>query len=235
MRNSLEIYTFGSFQVKREGNTLPPFPTRKVEALLIYLACTGRPQPREALAGMLWNGRTTQQALANLRAALSRLAHQLAPYLSVTREYIGLNTDCDIWVDVCQLQNVLQEVSALGQMERALSLYRGEFLADFHVQNSRGFENWVLAERTRLRGQVIDAIHRLIEQKNHPGSTVISWAARMLAIDPQREVTHRLMMLTLAQNGHRAEALAQYEACRSALGHEPDAETTALYRQIRGS
>jgi DNA-binding SARP family transcriptional activator len=45
------------------------------------------------------------------------------------------------------------------------------------------------------------------------------------------------MMRLLAYTGQRSAALFQYEICRRVLagelGVEPDAETTALYEQIR--
>src|SRR5829696_2845077 len=54
------------------GQTIK-FETRTVEALLVYLACQGRPLGRDALAELLWPERTQKQALANLSVALHRL------------------------------------------------------------------------------------------------------------------------------------------------------------------
>src|ERR1700694_458467 len=85
MLAALEIRTFGGLRVTLDGQPLPPFPTRKVEALLVYLACVGRPCPREVLANLLWDERTQAQAQTNLRAALSRLRQRLPNHLEITR------------------------------------------------------------------------------------------------------------------------------------------------------
>ena len=54
------------------------FPTRKVRALLAYLAANqGRAQRRDKLAALLWEDRPQAQARADLRKSLSRLRQAL--------------------------------------------------------------------------------------------------------------------------------------------------------------
>ena len=79
------------------------FETRTVEALLVYLACLGRPVARDILAELLWPERTQAQARANLSLALHRLRRQLAPYLLVSRQSVALNPDARIDLDVCAI------------------------------------------------------------------------------------------------------------------------------------
>src|SRR5215471_1934056 len=79
MNDSLEISTLGRLAIRRNGMMMADFSTRKVEALLVYLACTGRPHSREQLAELLWDDRPQAQSLTNLRATLSRLNGQVAP------------------------------------------------------------------------------------------------------------------------------------------------------------
>ncbi|MEZ4681464.1 MAG: BTAD domain-containing putative transcriptional regulator, partial [Caldilineaceae bacterium] len=56
-------------------------------------------------------------------------------------------------------------------------------------------------------------------------------------MEPWLEAAHWRVMRLLAQRGQRVAAEAQYQRCRQVmadeLGVEPDAETTALYEQIR--
>ena len=63
------------------------------------------------------------------------------------------------------------------------------------------------------------------------------YASRQLELDPWREEAHRQLMRVLVLSGQRSAALAQYETCRRILARdlsvEPEAETTALYEQIR--
>jgi DNA-binding SARP family transcriptional activator len=47
---SLRIRTLGSLSIELDGLPLTGFDSRKVQALLVYLACTGRAHPREVLS-----------------------------------------------------------------------------------------------------------------------------------------------------------------------------------------
>jgi len=54
MGDLLCIHTFGGLALEHNGRPITGFHSRKVEALLVYLACTGRPHPREVLAELRW-------------------------------------------------------------------------------------------------------------------------------------------------------------------------------------
>src|SRR5258708_9068049 len=85
---TLEIQTLGGLAIRRDNQPMPTLAPRKAEALLVYLACTGRAQPREALAELLWNERSQEQALTNLRKAIVTLRRELAPYLAISRQAV---------------------------------------------------------------------------------------------------------------------------------------------------
>lgn len=72
------------------GQVLDDFVSRKEAALLAYLAYTGRPQPREALAEMLWTGRPPAQSQANLRTVLTNLRRRFDPYLLIDGNHLSL-------------------------------------------------------------------------------------------------------------------------------------------------
>ena len=96
----LEIFTLGGLSIQRGTKPLTGFASRKVEALLIYLACTKHPQPREVLAELFWDDRSQDRAMGNLRVVLASLRKQLAPYVTITRDTVSLNLDENIWLDV---------------------------------------------------------------------------------------------------------------------------------------
>ena len=245
MNDSLEVLTLGKLQIYRSGLPLADFPTRKVEALLVYLACTGRSFPREQLAELLWDDRTQAQSLTNLRATLSRLNGQVAPFLLVNRKDVSIQPLAKVWVDSVELGVALQltkrplSMSTAKRLEQALTLYKGDFLDGFSLKESRGFEDWQLAERERLRVGVMEALSQLVTFYLEQGrfEAGLAHATRLLELDPLREETHRHMMIVLAGSGQRSAALAHYDACRrilaEAFGVEPEAETTTLYHQIR--
>jgi DNA-binding SARP family transcriptional activator len=129
------------------------FETRTVDALLVYVACLGRPVARDILAELLWPERTQTQARANLSVAIHRLRRQLAPFLLVTRQSVALNPRARIELDVAQFETHL----AAGQLTAAAACYAGDFLDGFFLRASPAFEQWALLERGRLRTLAIAA------------------------------------------------------------------------------
>ena len=242
----LEISTLGGLSLRVAEEPVTGFTSRKVEALLVYLACTGRPQSRDVLADLLWDDFSQSRAMGSLRVALHSLRQQLEPHVEVTRDTVGLNPD-SVWLDVAELDDTLAAVreggglisSAAGdQLAEAVSLYKGDFLAGFHVRDCERFEEWMRLEQERLRGLVVKGLHDLLDYHLQRGAydAGLTHARRLLELDPWMEAAHRGVMTCLALSGQRGAALAQYQACRDILqqelGVEPEAETTELYQRI---
>src|SRR5947209_8480673 len=75
-------------------------PSKKLAALLAYLACAPTPQPRERLSALLWGSHFDEQAKQNLRQALFRLRKVLGQdALASDGEFVSLNAVaivCDV-------------------------------------------------------------------------------------------------------------------------------------------
>ena len=237
MSTPLQIRTLGSLAISLDAQPVDGFDSRKVAALLVYLACTGRAHPREVLAEMLWEERTQSQALANLRVALTSLRQQVGTFVEISRESVGMAPQADWWLDVTAYEGLLGQGDP-ADLEAALELYQGDFLAGFYV-DSQTFEDWMLLERERLRLSALEAHDRLIGHalENETYSAGIAHASQLLQMDPLREKTYRQLMQLLANSGQREAALAQYETCRRLLADElgvtPTPETTSLYQRLR--
>ena len=169
MNDTLEITTLGGLQILVGGEPVTGFYSRKVEALLVYLACTGRPQSRDVLADLLWDDVTQSRAMGNLRVVLHNLREKLGPYVEITRTTVALNLGDDpstgsgqgVWFDVAELEDGLASPAA-EQVADALSLYQGDFLAGFYVRDCPRFEEWQLVEQERIRGAVMGALDGLV-------------------------------------------------------------------------
>ena len=224
--------------------------TAKAEALLYYLAVTGRPHSRETLVELLWGEMPEASAKRNLTTTLSTLRKVFEPNLIVEPHSITFNLEAPHQVDVTIFQAAIEGSTALeptdlerdlAPLRQAVNLYGGEFLEGFYVKNALSFEEWVLEQRERLRELMLQALHHLVEhygkQAEADNVVALEYATRLLALEPWRELAHRQMMILLARNGQRSAALAQYEACRrilaEELGVEPAAETTALYERLK--
>ena len=106
-QDSLKIFTLGGLSIQRGAIPLSGFASRKVEALLVYLACTKYPQPREVLADLLWDERSQDRAMGNLRVVLTSLRKQLAPYVTITRDSVELNPEAKSWLDAAEMEALL--------------------------------------------------------------------------------------------------------------------------------
>jgi WD40 repeat protein/DNA-binding SARP family transcriptional activator len=244
----LQIYTLGGLRLVAKDKPVTSLETRKVEALLVYVACTARPQPREVLADLLWEERSQERAQGNLRVALASLRKHLEAYVDITRDTVALKPGAPVWLDVREVEKGLDEVqarggitslAAAGHVESILDLYQGDFLEGFSVRQSRAFEEWMLREQERLHHLVVASLHDLVEYELREGNYPegIAHATRLLELDPLMEAAHRQMMQLLAKSGRRGEALAQYETCRQLLGGElgiePSRATQDLNERIR--
>jgi DNA-binding SARP family transcriptional activator len=100
----LAFHLLGPPRLERDGEPLA-FDTRKITALVAYLAVTGQPHTREALITLLWPELEPGRARAVLRRNLSLLRKALdGEWLVVDRETIRLDPDAEAWVDVDQFE-----------------------------------------------------------------------------------------------------------------------------------
>jgi predicted ATPase/DNA-binding SARP family transcriptional activator len=239
----LELSLLGTATVNLHGERVSGQVPAKSQALLYYLAVTGRQHSREKLAGLLWGDKPEARANASLRKSLSGLRKLFGDSLVITRQTVALNQASDYWLDVKAFETALAEhgtdSEGLQLLAEALDLYRGEFLEGFSVQQAIAFEEWVLSEQERLRQSAIQALHRLslayADRDDYPAA--IAFTKRLLALEPWQEEAHRQMMRLLARSGQHSAALAQYEDCRQILaeelGVEPLPETQALYHRLK--
>jgi DNA-binding SARP family transcriptional activator len=243
----LEIRTLGGLSVLHQGEPVTGFASRKVEALLVYLACIGRPKAREVLAELLWEERTQSRSLSNLRVALSSLRKRAGPYFIITRETVSVNPDAEVWVDIAAMEQHLtgaREPTArrsVDQIEEAVALYQGDFLEGFYVRGSEGFDNWMLLERERIRvvyEQTLQLfLDALLAEERWPDA--IEWGERWVSQGQIPEPAYRALMNAYSGLGDRASVSAVYHRCVQALerelGVEPSDQTRETYdRLLRG-
>lgn len=232
----------GAPRVFLGSDELTAFRTAKHQALLFFLAIAGGSQRRATLADLLWQDAGERQAQASLRAALYNLRQLVGEHLIVTRQTVALPRATQASSDVVQFDSLLKRTgdpdADIVQLQAAVSLYAGDFLAGFHVTSAPQFELWAALERARLHDAMAHTLLALIDWHTKAGDSVsaLDLANRLLSLDPASEAGHRLKMDLLARMGRRSAALAQFEICTRALREDldvsPAPETTALYELI---
>jgi predicted ATPase/DNA-binding SARP family transcriptional activator len=247
--SKLCLKLLGGIQITNGQLPVTGFVSRKAQVLLCYLAVTGRPHTREALAGLLWGEMPETDAKMNLRQALANLRKLADPHLVITRQTVAFNQQNPYWLDVETFTRCLEEVQwqqnqpitaeLATSLAEAVALYQGDFLEGFHVGDALAIEEWMLGLRERLRELALQGLYALstyhLTRREYAAG--LDYTTRLLALDPWREEAHRQLMLLLARNGQHNAALAQYRTCcrmlAEELGVEPMAETTALYKRIQ--
>ena len=242
MPNQLQLTLFGSPEVRLHGQPVTGFRTSKAQALLYYLAVTGRSHTRATLAGLLWSDQPEEAARASLSKCLSNLRDLVGDAVLVDRQTVAFNRHQPYHLDTEGfLAGIGQPPTpeTLPTWQAALTLYRGDFLEGFYVREAPDFEQWVLVQRAHYREAVLQGLHTLANWYEQQGDLpqAISHTRRLLTLEPWREEAHRQLMTRLARSGQRAAALAQFETCRRILEEElavePDRETVVLLEAIR--
>ena len=237
----LTIHLLGSFEARAGSGSPALLPTKKARALLAYLAYRpGAPRSRDEVAALLWGNRGDEQARGSLRRTLSDLRKALpsmeTEWLVTDGDALLVNANA-VRVDVAEFERLAARTDHAA-LEQAMELYKGELLAGFGLPE-QGFEEWLRAERERLRILAIKSLSALLA---HFAATdaverAIEAGSRLLAIDPVNEPAHRAMMSLYARHGRRSDAMRQYQACCEALmrelGIRPEASTEALHRELQ--
>ena len=237
----LTLQLFGGLCAYRESGADAAAAGRKANALLAYLALNPKQRcTRDRIATLLWSDRGEEQARHSLRQALLSLRKALddesASILVSDGDRLTLDPEA-IAVDVQAFER-LAASRTREALEQAGALYVGDFLDGIDVR-SEGFEEWLAAERTRLRDLAADVLLRLTQIYMDGGEWDAAGEAaqRLLALDPSREEGHRILMRLYERTGRRSLALRQYRICEDSLRRELDAapapETDRLHAEIR--
>src|SRR5437879_2261045 len=185
----LSIGLLGPLVIESEESGLGKIP-KKARALLAYLAAqSGQPVSRERLADLLWPYQESEQARHSLRNCLLELRKALGT--CATAHLVADFVSCriqDVIVDLDQLER-LSRSQQRSELQVAADLYRGEFLADFHI-TSEPFQEWLAAERDRTLAVICDVLHRLTAAQDTAGehAAAIQSGRRLVALDPLSEL-----------------------------------------------
>lgn len=202
----LQIKLFGQTRLMVRGSSVDRLPSRRIEALLAYLALHPGWQSRERVAEAVWPEQPDGKASASLRNALSVLRRILEPtgiedrsLLESTRTQVRLSRDgcqCDVWQ--------FQDAVARKDSASALALYAADLLPDID-------DEWLEPIRVSLRGQfhwaARDEADRLLADGRPAEALRI--AERWRESDPWEPAAVGARLLALAVSGRRTEALAE--------------------------
>ena len=242
----MEFGVLGPLLVRGEAGPVE-IGARKQRALLIHLLLrVGETVPVDKLIDALWDEDPPPQARVTLRSYVSNLRRVLESagegQLIATR---GNGYAVDISpeaVDAVRFERMLMvarqagergdPAGALGALDGALALWRGEALAD--VANSP----FAVGERTRLEELRLsaqeDRFDVLLTLARH--AEAVAGLEAFIARAPLRERPHGQLMVALYRSGRSADALAVFRRYRETLadelGLDPGSELQQLADRI---
>jgi len=224
------LRTLGFPEIRRDDRPCP-LALRKGLALLVHLAEAGGPVGRDAIATMLWPESSEDVVRARLRRLLHRLQGALGDHvLTIDRSTVRWSPAIDLQVD----SQLFEQACDRGEFERACRLYGGDFLDGFSPGDSPQFDEWAFFRREALRGRAIQALERMVRDKNAAGdyAAAAAYAGRLVGLDPLSEVYGRHLIRNLLLAGDRAGAerhlAALTQRLRDELDVAPEGETLAL-------
>jgi len=231
----LRVHLFGRPRLLLDQIAFAVGGRPKVVPLLAYvLLHRDRTASRRSIAAALWPDEAEDEARANLRRHLNYLHAILPPeapglpWLLTGGGVVGWNPACELWLDVADFERL---AATPHRLRDALALYTAPLLPDVD-------DEWLEPERERLASIYEATLSTLIADLHaaRDYAPAIAAAQSLLAHDPWREDTMRMLMLLRYESGDRAGALSDYEqftrTLHAELGADPMLETSALYQSI---
>ncbi len=239
---SYDLHLLGTRQLLLTGE---PFEARTLAqpkrfAVLTYLAVSGVEGcdwvSRDTLLALFWRGCESNRARKALSQTLWFLAQDLGEDVVVKRGRSDVRVAAQhLRVDVGRFLSACGEARASD----ALEVYKGDFLAGFHLGGAPGFHHWLDTTRVRLRGLAVDVAWKLAERRASEGDIAGGRHSALLALKIGATLDEGLLrrvMTFLSEHGDRASALSAYESHVMALagdGYRPVDETVGLADSIR--
>lgn len=245
MAEALHIQLLGDFHLLHGDAPLMTLQSPQEQSLLAYLLLhRSAPQSRQHLSFLFWPDSTEAQARSQLRKALFRLRQDLPEadtFLYADTQTVQWLPESPFTLDVAAFEDALaaaEEGETAGSqdgvreaLEKAVAAYGGDLLPAC-------YDDWILAERARLREGFVRALERLaaLLEEGREYEAAIRYAQRLLRHDPLHEPAYRDLMRLHALTGNRASALRAYHACASVLQRElevePGPDTRQLYERL---
>jgi DNA-binding SARP family transcriptional activator/tetratricopeptide (TPR) repeat protein len=235
---ALEIRMLGELELLRAGKAQPLPSSRKTRALLGYLVATHRPQLRERLCDLLWDG--PDDPRAGLRWSLTKIR----PLLDDTASRRRLTTEQDkvvfepleAEVDWWEVQSSLAkgvDAASTEALRATAARFRGEFLEGIDLPDCFRFHEWCVAQREAARRLRLSVLTTLVERCTADPEEALRYARDHVEVEPSSETAHVAVIQLLGRLGRTREANDQYDRCRHILEATLGVRPSAALEQAR--
>ena len=161
MTKTLHINLLGAPSVTIDNQPITNFVSNKARALFYYLAAHPIEHERAKLATFLWGG--NPKAKRNLRDVIYNLRQSFDPFLTISRTKISLNLTENVHIDYQQFSTLLdQRIKDLEEWRQLLSLYRGELLEGFWLDEQLEYDEWQSITREQVEMRFTEALETAV-------------------------------------------------------------------------
>jgi DNA-binding SARP family transcriptional activator/tetratricopeptide (TPR) repeat protein len=210
----LSIRLFGPLTIVRDGVQVALPASRKLRALLAYLALAPHPVGRGKLCELLWDVPNDPRGelrwcLSKLRAALDepgRLRIETADD-TVALDLDGISVDA---LDVASATAAGIEKLDPEQLQALSGLFVGDFLDGLEIDRSPLFNSWLTAQRRRFGSCNAAILEHLVKVLPTNSEDVSAHLEKWLELTPFDSCAHIALLARLARRG-------QFGACEDHL------------------
>ncbi len=232
--HSVMLKLIGGFGLQVDDEPLAV--SESSQRLLAYLALVG-PNERRVIASHLWPDKGEDRARANLRSALWRLTTLDGGAHSI--EFIrGNHSRLELAESVAVDTHATEKLGwSLTRGQQVIGHQVGGFLALGNLL-PEWYDDWVLFERERLGQLQLHFLETIAHQLLCAGSATeaLDTALRLVALDPLREGSQRVLLTIYCSEGSLGQAQRQLDRYRSllldAFGCEPKLSLGRILREI---
>jgi DNA-binding SARP family transcriptional activator len=204
---AVQLRMLGPMKICRDGATLALPGSRKVRALLAYLALAPLPVPRSQLCELLWDAPGDPRG--ELRWCLSKLRSVLDEEgrrrIATREDTVRLDlSDCLVdALEIARAAGERIETLAPERQRRLLALFDGDFLEGLEIDRSPVFGGWLTAQRRRFR-----ACHAALLEHLARGvgdEEAFGYLDKWLQLAPFDLHAHETLLAALARRGRIRE------------------------------
>lgn len=165
----MRIEVLGKLRLRAGGQDLRLPASRKTRALIAYLAVTGRPQTRDHLCNLLWEGPADPRA--SLRWSLHKLRQATSgaglDCIRSDRDRVYLDPDA-FALDLRDVGKIDLGNASTSAIEDAAGQFRGRFLESLELPLCQGFEAWRTYHSTLALSLRAGALRALVRRLRVP-------------------------------------------------------------------
>lgn len=203
----LRLQTLGPLMVFRDEVVVELPRSRKVRALLGYLALTRRKVTRSQLCELLWDAPSDPRgelrwSLSRIRCIVNDGTHRR---VEAHGEFVALDlSGCR--VDALELEHAARSgVDEPNPLRELAQNFGGEFLEGLYVDDSPLFTQWLGAQRRKVRAAQA-AVLGMIVRRDPDAGDALSYLEQWLKVDPFSRQAHELLLGVLVRHGRLRDA-----------------------------